>query len=122
MPGRDFEDDAELRPLGEATHVPDHELDTKRDDQHRGSTRPGYPADVESTSECRSCGTSVPSSRTKCRFAVESRRTARYRWYSRRDGTPSRRPHGRPGGVSVCRRREGHDRHLVRPAQRRDDH
>ena len=70
--GRDFEDDAELRPLGEATHVPDHELDTKRGDRHRGSTRPGSPVDNESTPECRSCGTSVLPGRTKCQFCLSN--------------------------------------------------
>ena len=72
MPGRDFDDDAELRPLGEATHVPDYEFDTKRGDRHRGATRLSNPVDDGSTPECRSCGASIPSGRTKCRFCLSN--------------------------------------------------
>ena len=72
MPGRNFEDDAELQPLGEATHVPDHGLDTKRGDRHRGSTRPSNPVDDGSTPKCRSCGASIPAGRTKCRFCLSN--------------------------------------------------
>ena len=59
MPGRDFDDDAELRPLDEATHAPD-ELDTISGDRYGESTHRGYPDDTESTPECCSCGASIP--------------------------------------------------------------
>ena len=63
MPGRDFDADAELRPLGEATHVPDHEFGTNCTDRRRDPRRSRSPADDGSTPECRSCGASVPADR-----------------------------------------------------------
>ena len=70
MPGRDFDDNAELRPLGEATHVPDHELDIDYKDRRRGPRRSRSSADAGSPLNCRSCGTSIPAGRTKCRFCL----------------------------------------------------
>ena len=72
MPGRDFDDDAELRPPGEAAYVPDHELNTERGDRRRGSPRPGYLGEDGLATECRSRGASIPPGRMKWRF-FESR-------------------------------------------------
>ena len=72
MPGRDFDDNAELRPLGEATPVPDHELDTDCKDRRRDLRRFRSPVDGSSTRECRSCGASIPAGRTKCRFCLSN--------------------------------------------------
>jgi len=76
MNGRqsDFE---ELRPLGEANHVPDDQL-TGRGNAGRagGQRREGlesYPDRTRSTrSECSSCGASIPVNRTKCRFCLSN--------------------------------------------------
>ena len=73
MLGHDFDDHTELCPLGEATHVPDHELETDRTDQYRGPRRSHFSADDGPTSECRSCDTSLPTGRTKCRFCLSNR-------------------------------------------------
>ena len=68
----DFE---ELRPTGEASHIPD----TRLDDGCEGSPRRqrvatsagGYPdAPTVTDGECRSCGVSVPDGQTKCRFCL----------------------------------------------------
>ena len=72
MPGRDFNDHPELRPLGEATHVPDHELGTGRTDRWRDPRRSCPPTDDGSARECRSCGASIPASRTKCQFCLSN--------------------------------------------------
>ena len=76
MNGRqsDFE---ELRPLGEANHVPDDQL-TGRGNAGRagGQRREGpesYPDRTRSTrSECSSCGALIPANRTKCRFCLSN--------------------------------------------------
>ena len=71
MNGRqsDFE---ELRPFGEATHVPDDELSGRAEGQQRESPE-SYPDRSRSTqSECSSCGTSIPANRTKCRFCLSN--------------------------------------------------
>ena len=76
MNGRqsDFE---ELRPLGEANHVPDDQL-IGRDNAGRagGQRREGpesYPDRTRSTrSECSSCSASIPANRTKCGFCLSN--------------------------------------------------
>ncbi|WP_049894696.1 biosurfactant protein 1 [Halogranum rubrum] len=71
MNGRqsDFE---ELRPFGEATHVPDDELSGRAEGQQRESPE-SYPDRSRSTqSECSSCSASIPANRTKCRFCLSN--------------------------------------------------
>ncbi|UTF55805.1 hypothetical protein [Natronosalvus rutilus] len=68
----DFE---ELRPLGEATQIPDDELARdRRCEPFRDRTEETlveYPNDpVPPASECTSCGASIPASQTKCRFCL----------------------------------------------------
>ncbi|MFC4540444.1 hypothetical protein ACFO5R_00665 [Halosolutus amylolyticus] len=68
----DFE---ELRPTGEATHMPDDKLsgcgDWEARRQRVASTSTGYPdQQTESENKCRSCGASIPTSQTKCRFCL----------------------------------------------------
>jgi len=70
----DFE---ELRPLGEATRVPDDELSGRGNaGRARGQRREGpesYPDRTRSTRcECSSCGASIPANRTKCRFCLSN--------------------------------------------------
>ena len=74
MNGR-YTDFEELRPTGEAFHIPE----TRMDDGCEGAPRRqrvatssgGYPdAATAADSECRSCGTSVPDDQTKCRFCL----------------------------------------------------
>jgi ribosomal protein L40E len=74
MNGR-YSDFEELRPTGEASHVPD----TRLDDGYEGDPRRqrvatsagGYPdAPTTTDGECRSCGASVPDGQTKCRFCL----------------------------------------------------
>ena len=68
----DFE---ELRPTGEASHIPDTRLDdgcegTPRRQRVATSTD-GYPdAPTVTDGECQSCGASVPDGQTKCRFCL----------------------------------------------------
>jgi len=76
MNGRqsDFE---ELRPLGEATHVPDDKLSGRcaagRIGQRRRETLESYPNRARSTQkECSSCGASIPTTQTKCRFCLSN--------------------------------------------------
>ncbi|MFK8215550.1 biosurfactant protein 1 [Haloferax volcanii] len=76
MNGRqsDFE---ELRPLGEATRVPDDELSGRgnagRSEGQRKEGLDSYPDRTRSTrSECSSCGASIPANRTKCRFCLSN--------------------------------------------------
>lgn len=65
-----------LRPLGEATHVPDERLSSRCDGGSRcqrtgdiGSG--GYPDTTAATAtECDSCGTSIPTGQSKCRFCL----------------------------------------------------
>jgi hypothetical protein len=70
----DFE---ELRPTGEASHIPDTRLDdgcegdTRR--QRVATTTGGYPDEPSTTDgECRSCGASVPDGQTKCWFCLSN--------------------------------------------------
>ena len=70
-----YSDFEELRPTGEASHIPDTRLDdgcegdTRR--QRVATTTGGYPDEPSTTDgECRSCGASVPDGQTKCRFCL----------------------------------------------------
>ncbi len=68
----DFE---ELRPTGEASHVPDTRLDGAYEGAPRrqrvATSAGGYPdAPTVTDGECRSCGASVPDGQTKCRFCL----------------------------------------------------
>jgi len=70
----DFE---ELRPLGEANHVPDNKLSGRgnagQGDGLRKERLESYPNRTRATwSECSSCGASIPSNRTKCRFCLSN--------------------------------------------------
>ena len=76
MNGRqsDFE---ELRPLGEATHIPDDKLSGRgtagQTGQWRKETLGSYPNRTRSTQkECSSCGASIPPTQTKCRFCLSN--------------------------------------------------
>jgi ribosomal protein L40E len=65
----------ELRPLGEATHIPDDKLannNNEEDSEQRlDAVATRYPNETTATeSECSSCGASIPASRTKCRFCL----------------------------------------------------
>ncbi|WP_225336168.1 biosurfactant protein 1 [Halomicrobium urmianum] len=67
----------ELRPLGEANHVPDDGLsgrgNTERAERKRKEGLRSYPDRVRSArSECSSCGASIPGNRTKCRFCLSN--------------------------------------------------
>ena len=70
MTGRDY-DFEELRPLGEASRTPDHQLDDHSSAvprrQRRASVETGYPEHpTKDETECRSCGAPIPASQTKC--------------------------------------------------------
>ncbi len=72
---RRYSNSEELRPLGEATQIPDEKLSSNSDgeSQHQriDAVDAGYPNDTTATeSECQSCGASVPASQTKCRFCL----------------------------------------------------
>ncbi|ELY73517.1 biosurfactant protein 1 [Natrinema pallidum] len=74
MTGR-YSDCEELRPLGEATHIPDDNLSTSSDGEPRrqrtGKAHTGYPDPTTATATgCTSCGTSIPAGQTKCRFCL----------------------------------------------------
>lgn len=74
MTGR-YSDFEELRPLGEATQIPDEKLSRSSDGEPRrqraGGVDAGYPDDTTATAaECTSCGTSIPTGQTKCRFCL----------------------------------------------------
>jgi len=63
-----------LRPLGEATHVPDDQLASSSGEPRRqrsGGVDAGYPDDPTAVAtECESCGASIPADRSKCRFCL----------------------------------------------------
>ena len=70
-----YSDFAELRPTGEASHVPDAKLNEGCDGNPRrqrvATTTGGYPNEpVTTDGECRSCGMSIPAGQTKCRFCL----------------------------------------------------
>ena len=72
-----YSDIEELRPLGEANHVPDDQL-TGRGNAEQGEglqkeRLESYPDRTRSArSECSSCGASIPANRTKCRFCLSN--------------------------------------------------
>ena len=63
-----------LRPLGEATHVPDDQLASSSGEPRRqrsGGVDAGYPDDpTAGETECASCGASIPAGQSKCRFCL----------------------------------------------------
>jgi len=70
-----YSDFEELRPTGEASHIPGEKLynrcvgDSQR--QRVATSAGGYPdAPATTDGECRSCGASVPDGQTKCRFCL----------------------------------------------------
>ncbi|WP_121823341.1 biosurfactant protein 1 [Halostella salina] len=70
-----YSDFEELRPTGEASHIPDTRLDDGcESDPRRQRIAPssgGYPdATTAAGGECKSCGASVPDGQTKCRFCL----------------------------------------------------
>lgn len=74
MTGRDY-DFEELRPRGEASRTPDHQLDDRTNAaprrQRYASIETGYPEhQTDARAECRSCGAPIPTSQTKCRFCL----------------------------------------------------
>ncbi|USZ70136.1 hypothetical protein NGM10_17850 (plasmid) [Halorussus salilacus] len=76
MNGRqsDFE---ELRPLGEANHVPDNKLSGRgnagQGEGLRKERLESYPNRARSArSECSSCSASIPANRTKCGFCLSN--------------------------------------------------
>ncbi len=74
MNGR-YSDFEELRPTGEASHIPDSRLDDGCEGDPRrqrvATNTGGYPdAPTAVDGECRSCGTLVPDGQTKCRFCL----------------------------------------------------
>ena len=74
MNGR-YSDFEELRPTGEASHIPDTKLDNGCEGDPRrqrvATSAGGYPdAPTVTDRECRSCGESVPDGQTKRRFCL----------------------------------------------------
>lgn len=74
MPNR-YSDLEELRPTGEASHIPDTRLDDGCEGDPRrqrvATSSGGYPdAPTVTDGECRSCGASVPDGQTKCRCCL----------------------------------------------------
>ncbi|SDY13780.1 biosurfactant protein 1 [Halobellus clavatus] len=70
-----YSDFEELRPTGEASHIPDTRLDDGCEGAPRrqrvATSAGGYPdAPTAADGECRSCGASVPIGQTKCRFCL----------------------------------------------------
>jgi len=69
-----YSDFEELRPTGEASHIPDEAQQRvwrvpRR--QRIATNSGGYPdAPTVTDGECRSCGASVPDGQTKCRFCL----------------------------------------------------
>ena len=70
-----YSDFEELRPTGEASHIPDEKLNNGCEGAPRrqriATNSGGYPdAPTVTDGECRSCGASVPDGQTKCRFCL----------------------------------------------------
>jgi hypothetical protein len=69
-----YADFKELRPTGEASHIPDDTLDDgggeEAHQQRVASSSRGYPNQAATENECRSCGASIPATQTKCRFCL----------------------------------------------------
>jgi len=65
----------ELRPTGEASHIPDERVNDGSDGEPRrqriATTTGGYPDEpLDAGGECRSCSASIPTGQTKCRFCL----------------------------------------------------
>jgi len=65
----------ELRPTGEASHIPDERLsectDGEPDRQRVATETDGYPdTPTEADTKCRSCGAPITADRTKCLFCL----------------------------------------------------
>jgi hypothetical protein len=72
-----YSDFAELRPTGEASHIPDTRLDEGCEGTPRrqrvATNSGGYPdAPTATDGECRFCGASVSGSQMKCRFCLSN--------------------------------------------------
>ena len=70
-----YTDLEELRPTGEASHIPDERLNNGCEGdpwrQRVASSTSGYPdAPTTTDGECRSCEASVPDGQTKCRVCL----------------------------------------------------
>jgi hypothetical protein len=70
-----YSDDEELRPTGEASHIPDERLTDRGNGEPRkqrvATNNTGYPDEsAEIDSECESCGISIPAGQSKCRFCL----------------------------------------------------
>lgn len=70
-----YSDLEDLRPLGEATQLPDDELagysGSELGRNRTEETLVEYPDDSTTTeSECPSCGASIPTTQTKCRLCL----------------------------------------------------
>ncbi|MDF9748060.1 hypothetical protein [Natrinema salsiterrestre] len=70
-----YSDFEELRPTGEASHIPDEKLtescDSDPQRQRVATSTGGYPNEPTAVSgECRSCSASIPAEQTKCRFCL----------------------------------------------------
>nr|WP_233340617.1 hypothetical protein [Haloprofundus sp. MHR1] len=66
-----YSDYEALRPVGEATQTPDHELGAGFDAQDNGRSIAGYPVeDHQRETNCASCGTSILPGQPKCRFCL----------------------------------------------------
>jgi hypothetical protein len=68
-----YSDYEALRPIGEATHVPDDQLTSGGEPrrQRSESIDAGYPDDpTTAATECESCGASIPTGQSKCRFCL----------------------------------------------------
>lgn len=82
MTGR-YSDFEELRPTGEASHIPDVKLNEGCDKNPRrqrvATSTGGYPDEsTEVGGECRSCGASIPADQTKCRFCLTNHLSDEY--------------------------------------------
>ncbi|MFC4360218.1 hypothetical protein ACFO0N_19905 [Halobium salinum] len=70
-----YSDFEELRPTGEASHIPDEMLNEGLDGDPRrqrvATSTGGYPDEPPDIgAECQSCGASIRASQTKCRFCL----------------------------------------------------
>ena len=62
-----------LRPLGEATHVPDDQITSSSEPrrQRTGDVDAGYPdGPAAAAPKCECCGVSIPAGQSKCRFCL----------------------------------------------------
>ncbi|WP_226024038.1 hypothetical protein [Halomicrobium salinisoli] len=71
-----YSDFEELRPTGEASHIPDEQFSEgcNGDPQwQRMASTGGYPDEsTDADRECQSCGASIPAGQTKCRFCLSN--------------------------------------------------